>query len=403
MTKEQWQIAIESIQAEIGEPSVELLELATRLSLPISRDTPLPVAQSIVRRRLQQTLGLRKSGEPSEGSLEWLAILERETNSELVGSEGYEVVDQQDVKAWARVMSSKLLILRLQENQPKPGDIIQYLSPSDSFMGILSSVSKNGALQFRGNFGRRSRFEKWEIASREGENGYEECLRNCDNYIANLKIGSPSRIGRFPDLEEFRIDDDPSNEYIDHIEHTLQNATSEGEMQRVIALYPSVLASLTMGHHARYLFIQPRLGTKYVPDFMLAGVSSEGIRWTLIELESPVAEMTIRDGRPNEIMRNATNQIAEWREWLTQNIAYASKPKSEFGLGFSGIRSDADGLVIMSRSHMAADGENVRRRIWVEQRIRIITYDNLIASLRQRVNGQYLNQNILDEIEDAQH
>ena len=79
----------------------------------------------------------------------------------------------------------------------------------------------------------------------------------------------------------------------------------------------------------RYCLPQPRLGSEYVPDFLIAGVYSLGIRWVLVELETPRSGVYLKDGRQfDEKARKGISQIGDWRHWLGENLhtARAFKP-----------------------------------------------------------------------------
>jgi hypothetical protein len=102
--------------------------------------------------------------------------------------------------------------------------------------------------------------------------------------------------------------------------------------------HPEILAYLVTGNHGLYVIPQVRFGKEYVADFLIAANTSAGLWWTLVELESPTAHLTISDGQPSKQLRKAIQQITDWREWLAINSDYAHRSIEERGLGLPGIR-----------------------------------------------------------------
>ncbi len=127
-------------------------------------------------------------------------------------------------------------------------------------------------------------------------------------------------------------------------------------MQLLLERHPEILAYLVDGHHGAYVVPQVSLGKEFVPDFFVAGQTSAGIRWTLVELESPTASLSIADGQASSQLRKAVKQITDWREWLADNADYARRGIKENGLGLPGIRHDARGLIAAgtSRTNLTA-------------------------------------------------
>jgi hypothetical protein len=101
-----------------------------------------------------------------------------------------------------------------------------------------------------------------------------------------------------------------------------------------------------------------------------------------VEIESPNAPLTIAGGQHSHQLRKAIQQIIDWREWLSDNAAYARQSKAENGLGLSGIRADARALIIISRESLIATSGKNRARELGERNVEIRTYDWLLHASR---------------------
>ena len=92
------------------------------------------------------------------------------------------------------------------------------------------------------------------------------------------------------------LEDSPELLEIDEFEHVISLAGDERPIQQFLENHPYMLTAL-LGERTRYCVAQPRLGSEYAPDFLIAGVNSLGIRWVLMELETPRSGLYLKDGR----------------------------------------------------------------------------------------------------------
>jgi hypothetical protein len=125
------------------------------------------------------------------------------------------------------------------------------------------------------------------------------------------------------------------------------------------------------------------LAGKYVPDFLACDTDSLGLRWLLVELETPQSSITLSTKNELEAgARHGVAQIREWREWLQNNIDMARRPVEQDGLGLADIRPRSEGLVLVGRRAVLNDNAGAVRHPYREDdRIRIHTYDWLVESL----------------------
>ncbi|MFJ5639847.1 Shedu anti-phage system protein SduA domain-containing protein [Streptomyces sp. NPDC093223] len=168
-------------------------------------------------------------------------------------------------------------------------------------------------------------------------------------------------------------------------ESELEAATDERPLQHFFEDHPGILAG-ELGAHCRWVLPQVSLGGRYVPDFLDARLDSGGMHWTLIELESPTAQLFTRDGQPRRELRKGLSQVQDWRDWLTANRDLARRSRADKGLGLLGIDHLASGIVIIGRrSHRSvADQERLKSLIFRE-RVLIRSYDWILERARSRV------------------
>lgn len=87
-----------------------------------------------------------------------------------------------------------------------------------------------------------------------------------------------------------------------------------------------------------------------------------------------------------QYLNHAIRQITDWRAWLKSNQAYASRPRSENGLGLTNIDSNIKGLILIGRRATIDSETNARRRQLVQDmNIEIHSYDYLLESLKGRL------------------
>lgn len=166
------------------------------------------------------------------------------------------------------------------------------------------------------------------------------------------------------------------------LEQVIETARDERPVQKFLQENPALLTLLVRGTDC-FVIPQKRLGAEYVPDFVVAFVDSAGIHWHLVELESPRARMFTKDGKSfGKECRKGINQLADWKQWLDDNVAYARKPQGENGLGLFDIRNDAPGIVLVGRRSTLTNKNEALRNQQQAANVMVHTYDWLIESLR---------------------
>lgn len=166
---------------------------------------------------------------------------------------------------------------------------------------------------------------------------------------------------------------------------TLKRATKEEDLQAFLRDHPLLLIQHLGGGHGRWVLPKPRLGSHYVPDFIIGDRHSGGRSWVAVELESPLRPMFTKAGDPSRYLTRAIRQVLEWRTWLMANRAYAIAPPDADGLGLEDIDSDLEGLIIIGRRGLGPNPVGLRRRLERDHRLEIHSYDWLIDRAEGRV------------------
>ncbi len=166
-------------------------------------------------------------------------------------------------------------------------------------------------------------------------------------------------------------------------ERLLDAEVGENEIQAFIESYPIILSEQLP--HCHHVVPKPKLGSEYVPDFLLPEISSGGTHWYLVELE-PIGDVLVtKQGQLAQRVREAVQQIKDWRSWLSRNLDYASRPTAQRGLGLKDISVRPFGWVVVGRRSAIADRFNQLRQQTLEgDLIDIMTYDRLLDWYKKR-------------------
>jgi hypothetical protein len=176
---------------------------------------------------------------------------------------------------------------------------------------------------------------------------------------------------------------DPTN-----YKRCLGKARNEKNMQEFLEAHPYLLVMHLDGHHGKWVIPHQRLGSEYVPDFLIGSKDSMGFWWIAVELESPTSPIFIKSGDPSKALNHAIRQILDWRVWLKKNQNYAERSWAKGGLGLVDIDGDIPGLILIGRRNMVDPTTNERRRQFVQDLgIEIHTYDWLMNKPSDRIEA----------------
>jgi hypothetical protein len=175
----------------------------------------------------------------------------------------------------------------------------------------------------------------------------------------------------------------PSVQTVEDFERVLGDATDERPLQTLLASLPVLLAPLAQLGGRIWCLDRPRLGSEFVPDFLLASTTSVGFQWTMVELESPVERALTRAGLPAKKLAEALKQIRDWRMWLTENVAYA---RSELGL--KDIDSTCRAFVVIGRRNGIDSTQIKTYRALSTDGVIVMSYDRLLENMNQAARGR---------------
>ena len=188
--------------------------------------------------------------------------------------------------------------------------------------------------------------------------------------------------------DELVIWDRISPEEAEALSDVLDSNPKEPEMQKLLEENPKYLIQALGGGHGRYQFPQKKLGSEYIPDFLIAEMSSIGIEWHAVEIESPRTKAHRQDGLQTSELTHAIGQINDWRNWLRDNLDYARRPRNQNGLGLIGIDDRVSGLILIGRRGEFPEKFNqFRRDLRDRQQILVHSYDWLLDVARSNTSG----------------
>lgn len=142
--------------------------------------------------------------------------------------------------------------------------------------------------------------------------------------------------------------------------HIIRTACHEEPIMDFLRDNPRLLTrKITPAHHGSLCIPKPRLGSQFIPDFLIAGLDSAGWWWYGVELESPTKRMFRKNKDLSSTLSHAIRQIEDWRSWLQQHISYAQKE-----LGFVQIDADLPCIVIIGRrENETLEMSSLQRRV----------------------------------------
>jgi hypothetical protein len=209
-----------------------------------------------------------------------------------------------------------------------------------------------------------------------------ELRRQVANNVALSARVESASLAKLNQLRRYEVETALTLEVVEALRSVVAAARDERPIQEFIEAHPETIAAL-LGGRDRFVIPQRSLAGKYVPDFLVCDTDSLGLRWLLVELETPQSSITL--STKNELdasARRGVAQIREWREWLQNNLDMARRPTEQDGLGLADIRPRSEGLVLVGRRAVLNDNAGAVRYPYREDdRIRIHTYDWLVENL----------------------
>jgi hypothetical protein len=381
MTTSTWEYAVEQLRDATKPVTEEQLALAGKIGLKLTPGTSTIVAGALLRVALCNELKLPAAKPVSEHFAGCLKGLRSETKAK------FKAKNDEEAAAWVEYLRLLRRIRVLTKQKFEAGDIVRL---QDGEKIEVSSIGADGCVYFKGGQGYRS----WPdlivgVAARKTSKtaASAKARREAEN-AASIRASSPEwSAARSEDLAEFAIRKVAGERDVDELEEVIRRAKDEKPVQLYLQSRPYILTTL-LGGKERFCIPQKSLGGKYIPDFVMADVDSLGVRWILVELETPRSGIYLKGGSSlDKFARKGVEQVMHWRDWLMNNIGEAQKPRRKHGLGLPDINNQAEGLVLVgSRLQRPWSEEAPRREMHDRNNIRIHSYDWLLDKLRGTIN-----------------
>ncbi len=376
-----WEHAVERLNEAAEEATAEQLNLAKIVGLAIPPKSPAIVAAALLRVALSKELHLPSESPVSEHFGDRLKGLRGESKHKI------KPQSDQEAAAWVEYLRLVRRKRVLSELKPDAGDVVKL---SDGEKIEVSSIGPDGRVYFKGGRGYRS----WPdlirsvVARKDANSAAARKARQEAENAAAVRASSPEwSAARSEELAEFAVEKSTTDEDINELEDVIDRAADEKPVQRFLEQRPYLITSL-LGGKERFCLPQKSLGGKYIPDFVIGDVDSLGIRWVLVELETPQCGIYLKDGSAlDKYARKGVDQVTHWRDWLLNNIGLAQRPRAKHGLGLPDISSQAEGLVLVGRrAKRPKTTDAVRKELRHRSNIRVHSYDWFLEKLRGAIS-----------------
>lgn len=381
-TVARWQLVADHLEKLVSGPTPVQASVAAKLGLALPVDLPAPVAAVVLRGYLDEAL--RHSLRSADGVPEVLGDIEDELGLER--TESLITDTREEVSAWfeSRYMLKTARGLRLL--QPAVGDVVSSAGWKAGERRVISSIQDNGRVFMKLKPIRSAWPNNLELVERVGALGYAAAAKSAQDSVLNATVSTSTNLDNFAPLARYELASHvPAPEAIRALEELLESGEKREEpLQRTLTQYPELLAPLVVGGWKTYVIPKPRLGSEYVPDFLVLGINSVGPQWVTVEIEGARHKILTNNGKLRQQTRHAIEQVEDWREWLIRNVGYAQTQH-----GFHGLTTHAAGLVIIGRDDPSAERQASRARSEENGRIAVHSWDWLLRGARN-LNGHAL-------------
>ena len=376
-----WEAAVARLAVAIQPATPEQHALAKQTGVAIPTNTPAVIAAAILRSAFSKQLLIPVEGAVRDYLATHLRSLRKETKLPV------KPANDGEAEAWVEFLRLVRRKRCLEALKPEAGDVVD--GPYGEMVEV-SSIGADGRVYFKGGKGYRA----WpdlitKVVARKGDRSDKaKTARLAAANVAARRASSPEwSAARSDDLEEFAVWRPVTEEAIQALEDVIDSAKDERPVQKFLESNPHLLTAL-LGGKERFCIPQKRLGAEFIPDFVLGDVDSMGVRWILVELETPRSRIYLKGGKQlDEFARKGKDQIIDWRGWLTSNIDYAQRPRGKEGLGLPDISNYSEGLVLVGRSAlMPRTTDAARKELRYSSNIRVHSYDRLLKLLRGAIN-----------------
>lgn len=355
-------------------------ELAGLAELTISTETPQIVAAALLQVAFNKELNLPSPQSINERHRYLINLLLRPSDFQFSPAKDIEA---NSWIAYLRLVRrrEKLLELKIAQGdilKTKAGEVVE-----------VSSISGDGRVNLKGGRGFGAWPDQLSVIARVDDRSEAalDARRQAANTAARRAIRSDWSLAKSRDLSEFITEGVVTEEEITNLESVLAMAKDEKPIQKFLEDHNHITTALLVGME-RFCLPQKRLGVEYVPDFIIGDIDSLGVRWVLVELETPKSGIYLKNGSSFDAKtRKGVNQVIAWRNWLADNIAYARGRRTDNGLGLFDIREKTQAIVLVGRRQLIPDTKDaLRHEHRQSNNIEIHTYDWLLEVLYSTIS-----------------
>jgi len=291
MAHDNWRDVIADIDSISSTVTSRQKALAAIAGIDLPEDLPQLVAQCRLRAALAGDLGFafRESGgdECSDAQLELIQNLKGDSNID-TGE-----LNAEEARAWIGYLYLQARRRALENLQLEAGDIVEVLGSPDQLEQV-SSIGGNGRIHFKGGAGAGAWPDRVIVRCKNSDQSAtaQEMMRKALSRAAlRVRVGEWTS-DKHQELKGFEIEQPLAEEDIEGLYNLIEAADDEKNIQLFIEKHPQILGVL-LGGNPRFCLSRPPLGGKYVPDFLVSDVDSLGVRWVLVELETPKSTVTL--------------------------------------------------------------------------------------------------------------
>ena len=391
MARTSWEGAVAAIRRTIARCDEDSRAFASSVGVELPESLPQLVAAARVRSAVDSHFGVapRKS---TDAQQEFMAELAATMSVAIPAA----VDSYEEAEAWIRCLYLRQRLQSLEQLRLAKGDVVSR-NPSARRFDEVSSIGDDGRVYFTGGRGAGAWPDQLTMVAPHDDNSEDStrARRIAKNRAAERARTKTISKEKLAALEPYAVTDDVTDADIEELRRVIDEATCEKPIQELLEERPQLLASLLRGP-SRYCRPKVHFGDKYVADFLLADIDSNGIRWVLVELETPDSCVVLKTKDLfDQHTRTGVAQIHDWRRWIESHYHQAHRSRDQNGYGLPDIRKEAEGVVLVGRRHKLrriAIARNLRREQFDKDRITIQTYDRLLEQLEgtRRFSGPWI-------------
>jgi hypothetical protein len=312
MAYDNWHDAVAEIDHLTATVTSRQKALAAIGGIDLANDLPQLIAQFRLQAALADDIGLSYLGSKLGACSAYQLELIENSKGDMVID--VNAMDAGEASAWIGYFYLKSRRRALESLQLESGDIVELLESSGQFEEV-SSIGGNGRIHFKGGAGAGAWPDKVSLSCKKSDQSGAavEMKRKALNQAAlRTRVGEWTE-DKHRNLDEFEIRSPLASEDIEELCDVIETAKDERPIQEVIERRPQILGAL-LGGNPRFCVPKPQLGSEYEPDFFVGDVDSLGIRWVLVELETPTSSITLKTSNQlDQYARKGVSQISEWQ------------------------------------------------------------------------------------------